>query len=481
MYPYNEYSVHSVMYAYTWECIHRKDDKMEQVVKKKQTVSESTSGGLKKEIGLMEAVTMVIGVVIGSGIFFKASTVFANAGTPLLGICAWIVGGVITMASALTVTEIATAIPKTGGVFAYLKELYGDVWAFLFGWVQTLIYVPGVTAALSIVFVTQATFFIPMTATQQKILAIFMIIFIISLNIISTKLGSKVQLVSTIAKLIPIVVIIGCGLVMGKAGAVSAMVGGAGKATGVATFGAAILGTLWAYDGWVGVGNMAGEMKNPGKDLPKAIILGLGFTIGVYLLINLAIINIMPVEQVIGSEKAASDAAVVLFGNGGAGLVAAGILISIFGALNGYLMTGVRIPFAMAQDGLLPFSKTLGKVSEKAHTPVNSFILVGVLAILYVLSGSFETLTNLAVFIVWIFFVMTVAGIFILRKKFKHLTSTYKVPLYPFVPLVGIAGGIYIIISTVMTDPLNAFIGIFITAIGLPVYFFMQHNKKKKA
>lgn len=449
---------------------------MEQVNKNEKVLVQN--GALKKEIGLMEAITMVVGVVIGSGIFFKASTVFSNAGTPALGIAAWIVGGVISMASALTVTEIATAIPKTGGVFAYIKELYGDVWAFLFGWMQTLIYVPGVTAALSIVFVTQATFFIPLTEVQQKVLAIGLIAFIIGINILSTKLGSKVQLFATIGKLIPIVVIIGAGLLMGTAGATSAIIGGTvGKATGAAGFGAAILGTLWAYDGWVGVGNMAGELKNPGKDLPKAIIFGLSLIIVIYLLINIAIINIMPLDQVISSKKAASDAAVILFGKGGASLIAAGILISIFGALNGYLMTGVRIPFAMAQDGLLPMSKTLGKVSGKA-TPVNSFIMVGLLSVLYVLSGSFETLTNLAVFVVWIFFVMTVAGIFILRSKFKHLTSTYKVPLYPFIPLVGIAGGLYIIVSTLMTDTQNALIGIGITLVGLPVYYFTKKNKK---
>ncbi len=449
---------------------------MDQANKLNKAVS-AKNGELKKEIGLMEAITMVVGVVIGSGIFFKASTVFTNAGTPMLGVCAWIVGGVITMASALTVTEIATAIPKTGGVFAYLKELYGDMWAFLFGWVQTLIYVPGVTAALSIVFVTQATFFIPLTEVQQKILALFMIAFIITLNIISTKLGSKVQLFATIGKLIPIIVIIGAGLIMGTAGATQAIFShSVGKATGAAGFGAAILGTLWAYDGWVGVGNMAGELKNPGKDLPKAIIFGLTGIILIYLLINIAIINIMPLDQVIASKKAASDAAVVLFGNGGASLIAGGILVSIFGALNGYLMTGVRIPFAMAQDGLLPMSKHLGKVSSKS-TPINSFILVGVLACLYVLSGSFDALTNLAIFVVWIFFVMTVAGIFILRTKFKHLTSTYKVPLYPFVPIVGIAGGLYIIASTMMTDTKNAIFGIAITAVGLPVYFLMKRKK----
>ncbi len=419
---------------------------------------------------------MVIGVVIGSGIFFKASTVFKNAGTPTLGILAWIVGGIITMASALTVTEIATAIPKTGGIFVYLKELYSEKWAFLFGWVQTLIYVPGVAAALSIVFVTQATYFIPMSETTQKILAIFMLFFIMSINVLSTKLGSKVQFVATIGKLIPIFVIIVFGLLKGTAHSISAPVA-TGGSTGMAGFGAAILGTLWAYDGWIGVGNMAGELKNPKKDLPRAIILGLAITIAVYLLINLAIVNIMPVSDVIASKKAASDAAVILFGNSGASLIAAGIMVSIFGALNGYLMTGVRIPFAMAQDNLFPFSKFFGKINEKFETPVNTFLFTVVLASIYVLSGSFETLTNLAVFMVWIFFVMTVAGIFILRSKHKHLERPYTVPFYPVVPIIGIVGGIYIIISTLITDTSSALFGLAITLLGLPVYWYIKKKK----
>lgn len=434
---------------------------------------------LKKEIGLAEAITMVIGVVIGSGIFFKSSSVFSNAGTSLLGIFAWIVGGIVTIASALTVTEIATAIPKTGGIFVYLKELYGEKWGFLFGWVQTLIYVPGVTAALSIVFVTQATFFIPLSEIHQKLLAIFMIFFIILINILSTKLGSKVQFLSTIAKLIPIAIIIVFGLIQGSAGAFIAVASTAKSTTGMAGFGAAILGTLWAYDGWVGVGNMAGELKNPGKDLPKSIILGLTAIIFIYILINLAIINIIPVETVVFSNTPASDAAVVLFGNFGAGLIAAGIMISIFGALNGYLMTGVRIPFAMAQDRLLPYSNVLGKINKTFETPLNAFLFVGILASIYVLSGSFEVLTNLAMFVVWLFFIMTVSGIFILRKNFKNLPRSYKVPLYPFIPLVGIAGGIYIIASTLVTDTYYALFGLAITLAGLPVYMMMKKINHK--
>jgi basic amino acid/polyamine antiporter, APA family len=433
---------------------------------------------LKKEIGLLEAITVVIGVVIGSGIFFKASSVFKNAGTPTLGILAWVVGGLITMASALTVAEIATAIPKTGGIFVYLKELYGEQWAFLFGWMQTLIYVPGVAAALSIVFVTQATYFIPsMTGTQQKILAIFMLFFIMGINVLSTKLGSKVQLFATIGKLIPIFVIIIFGLLKGTANSFSAPVAAHGS-VGVAGFGAAMLGTLWAYDGWAGVGNMAGELKRPKKDLPRSIILGLFVTIIVYILINIAIVNIMPLSSVISSTKPASDAAIILFGNAGAGLIAAGIMVSIFGALNGYLMTGVRIPFAMAQDNLFPFAKFFGKVDEKFETPLNVFLFEIILACFYVLSGSFDTLTNLAVFVMWIFFVMTVAGVFILRSKHRHLERPYKVPLYPLVPLIGIIGGIYILISTLVTDTNSSLYGIGITLIGLPVYYYIRKKNK---
>ncbi|GFZ30679.1 amino acid permease [Clostridium zeae] len=441
---------------------------------KKMDLDESS---LKKEIGLPEAITMVIGIVIGSGIFFKATTVFGNAGSSLLGICAWIAGGIITMASALTVAEIAAAIPKTGGVFAYLKELYGEQWAFLFGWVQTVIYVPGVVAALSIVFATQATYFIDLSKTGQKILGIFIILFIMTINVLSTKLGSKVQFIATLAKLIPIVVIIAFGLINGGEHNFINLNVVKGGSSGLAGFGAAILGTLWAYDGWISVGNMAGELKKPKRDLPRSIIIGLTIIIAVYILVNIALLKIMPLGDIIASNKPASDASVILFGSNGAALIAGGIMISIFGALNGYLMTGVRIPYAMAQEKLMPFSKFFGKVDERFSTPMNAFIFEVFLAILYVISGSFDTLTNLAVFVMWIFFVMTVAGIFILRTRYKDMKREYSVPLYPIIPLIGIVGGVYIIISTMITDKYNALYGVCITLIGIPVYLYIKRKK----
>jgi APA family basic amino acid/polyamine antiporter len=413
-------------------------------------------------------------MVIGSGIFFKPSIVFRNAGSPTLGILAWVAGGVITMASGLTIAEIAAAIPKTGGIFIYLKELYGEKWAFLFGWVQTVIYVPGAAAALAIVLATQATNFVPMTPIQQKLFAISMLFVITIANVLSTRLSGKIQFVATVAKLIPIFVIIGLGLIKGTAHSFSMPLGATAAGAG---FGAAMLGTLWAYDGWVGVGNIAGELKNPRKDIPKSIIFGIIVIITVYVLFNLAIINVVPITDVISSNKVASDVATVLFGKSGSLIITAVILISIFGTLNGYLMTGVRIPFAMAQDKLLPFDKFLGKVNEKYQTPLNAFIFEVGLACLYVFSGSFDSLTDFVIFVLWIFFTMTVAGVFILRTKHKDLERPYKVPLYPIVPLIGVVGGIYILVSTLLTDTSRALIGIAITLIGLPVYWYIKRNK----
>nr|MBK5235831.1 amino acid permease [Clostridium sp.] len=414
-------------------------------------------------------------MVIGSGIFFKPSIVFNNAGSPMMGILAWVAGGIITMASGLTIAEIAAAIPKTGGIFVYLKELYGEKWAFLFGWVQTVIYVPGAAAALAIVLATQATNFVPMSGLQQKLFAILMMFVITVANVLSTKLASKIQFVATIAKLIPIFVIIALGLIKGTAHSFSMPVG---AATAGAGFGAAMLGTLWAYDGWIGVSNIAGELKNPKKDIPKSIIWGVTIIISVYVLFNLAVLNVVPIKSIISSNTVASDVATILFGKSGSIFITVGILISIFGALNGYIMTGVRIPFAMAQDKLLPFDKFLGKVDEKYQTPLNAFVFEFILSSLYVFSGSFDTLTDLVIFVLWIFFTMAVAGVFILRIKHKDIERPYKVPFYPVVPLVGILGGIYILVSTLITDTSKALIGLAITLIGLPVYWYITKKKQ---
>lgn len=428
---------------------------------------------LKKSITFSQAISIVVGVIIGSGIFLKTGVVFQNAGSPYLGIIAWFIGGIITLTSALTIAEISSAIPETGGLYAYLKVLYGDVWAFLLGWVQTIIAYPASAAALAIAFATFSTFFIPLTDMQQKLLAIFILLFVVTMNIIATKFGGIIQLISTIGKLIPIAVIIGFGLIKGTANDLN-FIQTTAPSLG---FGAALLGTLWAYDGWVGVTTIAGELKNPSKNLPRAIIIGVSSVMGIYIVFNLALLKVMPMNEIILSSKPASDVATILFGKGGAIFITAGILVSVFGALNGYILTGGRVPLAMAEKGQLPFSNFLKQVHPKFNTPANSLIVITVLAILYILSGSFNALTDLTIFILWIFFVMTVCSIFILRRRKDIEKPEYRVPLYPIVPLVGILGGSYILYSTLVSSPINSIIGIGIALLGLPFYFYLKNKK----
>lgn len=429
---------------------------------------------LKKAITFPQAISIVVGVIIGSGIFLKTGVVFQNAGSPYMGILAWFVGGIITLTSALTIAEISSAIPQTGGIYTYLKVLYGDVWAFLLGWVQSIIAYPASVAALAIAFSTFATFFVPLTDIQQKLLAIFILLFVAIMNMIATKFGGMIQLVSTIGKLIPLIVIIVFGLIKGTANDFSFISNATAPSLG---FGAALLGTLWAYDGWAGVTTIAGELKNPSKELPKAIILGVSSVIGVYVIFNLALLKIIPMNEIINSAKPASDAATILFGQSGAVFITAGILVSVFGALNGYILTGARVPLAMGAKGQLPFSNFLKQIHPRLNTPANSLMAISILAILYILSGSFNTLTDLTVFILWIFFVMTVAGIFILRRRKDIRKPAYRVPLYPIVPLIGILGGSYILYSTLVSSPVNSLIGIGIALLGLPFYVCLRKKR----
>ena len=297
---------------------------------------------LKKSVTALEAAAIVIGMVIGSSIFLKPSIVLKSAGTASMSILAWVAGGIITLASALTVAELAAAIPKEGGLYTYLSDLYGNVWGFLLGWVQTIISYPASVAAQAIAFSTYACFFIPNLSNnimEQKLLGIGVLLFILIMNIIATKCGGVIQTLATFGKLIPIAAIIAVGLISNAAPGFSGI--HATTASNV-SFGAAILGTLWAYDGWISVTNMAGELKNPAKTLPKVISIGLIFVIAVYVLFNLVIFKVLPHDAILATATPGGDAAEALFGKIGGTFLTIGILVSVFGALNGYFFSAPK-------------------------------------------------------------------------------------------------------------------------------------------
>ncbi|MCT8978181.1 amino acid permease [Clostridium sp. CX1] len=425
---------------------------------------------LKKEIGLVPALAIVIGMVIGGGVFFKPTAVFTATGAPGLGMMAWVLGGIISVAGGLTAAEVSAAIPKTGGMVAYLNETYGDVWGYLLGWAQTVIYFPANIAALGIIFATQAVSLLALGDGMIIPIAIITTIFLICMNSLGSKTGGAIQTVATVAKLVPLFAIILVGLTKGDGGVVRLFPMTAADHPIGTSLGSALVATMFAYDGWINVGAIAGEMKNPGKDLPKAIIGGISVVMAIYLLINVAYLFVLPATTLAATKTPAADVASVIFGPGGGKIITIGILISIFGSLNGYIMTGMRIPYAMAVENKLPFSNWLGKLHPTFKTPINSGILIGVISILLIFSGKFDQLTDLLIFVIWIFYVMTFCAVFTLRKNRPELHRPYKVPLYPVIPAIAIIGGLYIILNTLFTQPMNAGLGLVATLIGYPVY-----------
>jgi basic amino acid/polyamine antiporter, APA family len=433
---------------------------------------------LKKNIGFTVATSLVVGTVIGSGIFMKPGVVISATGDSTLALWAWIIGGIITLASGLTIAEISVKIPKTGGLYAYIEDVYGKFWGFLCGWVQTLVYGPAIMGALGLYFGSLVAGFLGISDSYKIIIGIITIIFLGIMNLLGTQYGGLIQNIATVGKLIPIFLIAIFGIVKGGEPILNA---GSGVSQSL-SMGTAVLATLWAYDGWMNVGYMAGEMKNPSKTLPRSIISGILIVIVAYLTVNIAMLHVLPASKIVElGPNAASTAAALLFGKIGGDLITIGIMVSIFGCLNGKVLTFPRITFAMAKDGFLPASKTLSTIHPKYKTPIGSTIAQLVIAILMMLLGNPDRLSDIAIFAVFLFYGFAFYAVFLLRKTNVGTKDLYKVPLYPITPIVAILGAIYIVGSTFISSPLDSFMSIGITLIGIPVYLKLRSSKKNKS
>ena len=437
---------------------------------------QNNGNNLKRDLGLIATMALVIGMVIGSGIFMKPGKVILAAGDSTMALMAWVLGGIITMAAGLTVAELGVQIPRTGGLYTYLNEVYGKLWAYTYGWMQTVIYGPATVGALGLYFASLLLPFLSINDEFKLPIAVGVVLFLTVINCLGSKYGGYIQTVATIGKLIPIAIITILGLWKGS-GQIFGMTSGVSPSLGM---GAAILATLWAYDGWIGVSFVSGEMKNPAKQLPKAIIIGLGIVIVAYITINMAILHMLPAAEVASLGKlAASTVAGLLFGEMGGRLLNVGILVSIFGALNGYILTNARVPYAMALRGQLPASSLLSKVPDKVGTPVNAMILQVVLASVLMIGWDPDALTDIAMFVMWSFYISAFIAVFILRKRRPDVKRTYSVPGYPIVPIIAILGAVYIVVSMLIDKPVDAMVAISITAAGLPVYWILNWAKNK--
>ena len=442
------------------------------------------SNKLEKNLGLAAALSTVIGMVIGGGVFFKPQAVYTlTGGAPGLGMLTWVIAGILTITAGLTAAEVSAAIPKTGGMMVYIEEIYGKKLGMLTGWMQSALFFPATIAALAVMFSKQTISLLALSEGLTIPLAIATLLFIATLNTFGSKTSGAIQTVSTIGKLVPLAIIIIFGFIKGGGTNPITTPLVAENVSPMAVMGQLLLAVLFAYDGWINVGALAGEMKNPGKDLPKAIVGGLSATMAVYLVINLAYLWVLPASQLAAFDNPAAAVATELFGTVGGKIVTAGILVSVFGCANGYLLTGPRVLYTLGAQKSIPGYKTVGALN-KHNVPANATFTIAILASLYALSGQFNLLTDLSMFAIWSFYVLTFIGVIILRKKQPNLERPYKVPMYPFIPCVAIAGGLFVVLNQLlfagMTNTLISLGGVVITLIGLPLYSVAQKQVAKE-
>ena len=438
---------------------------------------------LQKNLGLAAALSTVVGMVIGGGVFFKPSAVYTlTGGAPGLGMLTWFLAGVLTIAAGLTAAEVSAAIPRTGGMMVYIEEIYGKKLGVLTGWMQSSLFFPATLAALCVMFADQTIALLGLSQSLSLPITIGTIFLIAILNTFGSKTSGSIQTISTIGKLVPLAILIIFGFLKGDGAnpVVTPLV--ASDVSPFAIIGQVLIAILFAYDGWINVGALAGEMKNPGKDLPRAIVGGLSATMAVYLIINVAYLWVLPASELTVANPAAA-VATKLFGSVGGKIVTCGILISVFGAANGYLLTGPRVLYTLGQQKSLPGYKVLSTLN-KYDAPANATFVIAILASLYALSGQFNLLTDLSMFAIWAFYVLTFVGVIKLRKSQPDLHRPYKVPMYPVVPLVAICGGLFVVINQLffagMTNTLVSLGGVAITLLGLPLYSMAQKQATKE-
>ena len=439
---------------------------------------------LQKNLGLAAALSTVIGMVIGGGVFFKPQAVYTlTGGAPGLGMIAWVAAGILTITAGLTAAEVSAAIPKTGGMMVYIEEIYGKKLGALTGWMQCALFFPATIAALAVMFSEQTISLLGLSSGLLIPLAIATILLIAILNTLGSKTSGAIQTVSTIGKLVPLAIIIICGFFMGEGNNPIVTPITAEGISPMAVIGQVLIAILFAYDGWINVGALAGEMKNPGKDLPKAIVGGLAAVMAVYLIINVAYLWVLPADQLATFSNPAAAVATALFGPVGGKIVTGGILISVFGCANGYLLTGPRVLYTLGTQKSIPGYKTIGALN-KNNVPANATLVMAVVGCLYAMSGQFNLLTDLSMFAIWSFYVLTFIGVIILRKKQPDLHRPYRVPMYPVIPCIAIAGGLFVVLNQLlfagMTNTLISLGGVLVTLIGIPLYKVAQKQAAKE-
>jgi len=397
-------------------------------------------------------------------------------GSSSLFFMVWVAGGIVSLFGALSVAELGAAMPRAGGQYVYLSEAYGPVWGYLYGWSAVAVINTASIAAVGVAFSEYLRFFFPITDISIKGIAVATIVLLTIINILDVKSGARFQNVFTISKLGAIFGIIILGLVMegGSNQNLIPFFSNQSFTELVGPLGLAMVSVLWTFDGWIFITYVAGEVKNPGRNIPLSLIFCMLIVVSIYLLLNYVLIYTLGFTGMNGSDLVVSDAASVFLGNKGAAIVTLIILISLIGANNGFVLTSARINYAMAKDKL--FFHQASQIHPRFKSPANALIIQCVWACLLTFTGTFNQLITYIIFASWIFYGMSAGAVIILRNKKPDMERPYKTPVYPWIPIIFILFAIFLTINTIMEAPRDAAIGAGIILAGLPMYYYWKKN-----
>ena len=476
--------------------------------------STNNNEGLVRGLGLVTTVAIVVGAVIGSGIFKKPTVMAQSLGSPELVLLIWIIAGIITLFGALTNAEIASFIAETGGQYKFFEAMYGEFFAWLYGWSMFIVVQCGSIASISYVFSDYFQFFIklpdfsqdieqsvrivlpfigniyPLDDIGTKSLTIFLIFILTGINIRGVVLGGSVSAVFTFMKVSAILFLVLLAFGFGNGSIENFTKDSSVYLNGKINIFTGIMVSLsaafWAFDGWNNITYIAGEVKNPKKNIPIGLGVGTLIVIAIYLIINLAYIYVLPIEKIASSKLVAADTAAQVLGIFGGSFIAFAVMVSTFGTSNGTIMVSARLYYSMAREKL--FFEKIGKINKKYKTPANSLLLQAVWTSILVLSGTFDILTDMLIFVSWFFYGMGALGVFILRKKMPDAKRLYRVTGYPVVPAIFVIFAFCFVIFTIFSDIqmfiqgktqiINSIFGTALVLLGIPFYFYFMKKRK---
>lgn len=433
------------------------------------------SSGLAKDLSFRDGMAIVVGTVIGSGIYLVPGSVARQIPSVNLVLLVWLAGGLLTLFGALSLAELGAMYPGAGGLYIYLRAAYGRPIAFLYGWgLLTLIH-SGSIATLAVAFGLYLSQLMPLSAASQKGASIAVIVLLTMVNILGLRTGKLVQNLITFCKVggiaLLVVLLLSARSTHTGSGALLEAKPGPPRLLAI---GAALVAVLWAYEGWHVVSFTAAEFRNPARDLPKSLMWGALALAAIYLTANIAYYHVLTSAQLQSSDRAAATAVSAAYGGPASALVTALIIASILGAVNGMVLTGPRVYFAMAQDGM--FFRAFGKLNA-ARAPTLAIILQGIWSACLAIAGTFQELFTFVVFTAWIFYGLSVLAVIVLRRRQPNLDRPYRVPFYPAIPILFVLAALFITVITIVNGPLHALYGVSLILIGLPIYWLSFHRR----